>query len=533
MNLKYGFVALLVTAGLVTQSCSDFLQKDPLGRDTDQNFFNDANNAVLAINAAYDVASWDEGSDAVYNYIPHNYEWMFGDMLSDDSEKGSNPGDFPQLTELKEWRASAGNDQARAVWGNMYQGIYRANLVLQNIQNSPIDTTLKNRIIGEAHFLRGYFYSYLVRLYGGVPLFSAPVLPTEYRSAKRASVSETYAFIEADLNAAIKALPEKSGYGAGDVGRATKGAARGYLARAIMYQLGTDNSRNHTWQEVYDLTDAIVKSGQYSLTPNYAQIFEEEGENNMESVFEIQFSESNITWGQQKIGTQNNIIQNNRTTWGWGFNNPTQDLVNEFEPNDPRKPNTVYGNGDVVLGVKQVVPYPAENATGYLNRKAAIVKPNTPNSSPQNIRKLRYADVLLMKAEAAARTGKEGETRDILNQIRDRARKSTLPKGSVEGTLTYEPANTPATALPAISASVSGQALIDAVLHERRVELGMEALRFWDLVRTGRYFSKLPATVRAAAQSKSITTNTVNPIPVLPIPINEVQSWGLQQNPGY
>jgi len=532
MKLKHSIVAILIASGLGMQSCSDFLQKDPLGRDTDQNYFNTADNATLAVNAIYDAASYDEGSDATGNYIPHTYEWMFGDLLSDDSEKGSNPGDFPTLTDLKQWRAATGNDQARATWTNMFMGVYRANVVLQNLPSAPIDETLKNRLMGEAYFLRGYFYFYLTRLYGGLPLLNEPLLPTQYRSTTRASLSETYAFIEDNFKKAIDMLPEKNAYAATDLGRATKGAARGYLARTLMYELGTDNTRNHTWQEVYDLTDAVAQSGQYGLTANYAEIFEEEGENNTESVFEIQFATSNITWGIQRVGTENNIIQNNRATWGWGFNNPTQDLVNEFEANDPRKPSTVYGNGDVVLGVKQRIDYPTENATGYLNRKAAIVKPDAPNQSPQNIRKMRYADVLLMKAEAAAHLGNEGVTRDILNQIRTRARNSTLPKGSVEGTMTYAPANTPATALPAIQSSVTGQALLEAVWHERRVELGMESLRFWDLVRTGRYFSKVAATVQAAAQSHSIA-GSVNPVPVLPIPINEAQSWGLQQNPGY
>ncbi len=526
MKFKHIIVASLIVTGGLMQSCSDFLEKEPLGRDTDVTFFNDANNAILAINAAYDAASWDEGSDAVYNYIPSNYEWMYGDILSDDAEKGSTPDDYPALIQLKSWQASGNNDVIRGTWSNIFQGIYRTNVVLQRMSGSTIDAALKARIEGEAHFLRAYFYFNLVRVYGGMPVFSAPVEPSAYSSQKRASVSETYAFIEADLKQAIELLPEKNGYSASDVGRATKGAARGYLARAIMYQLGTDNTNNHTWQEVYDAANAVVSSGQYSLTPNYATIFEEEGENNSESVFEIQFLSTNVDWDDAKVGTTSNIYQNNRSTWGWGFNNPTQSLANEFEANDPRKPNTLYGNGDVVLGVKQVIDYPGQNATGYLNRKAAIAAPATPKSSPQNGRRMRYAEVLLMKAEAAAHTGKEQEARDILNQIRDRARKSTLPKGAVLGSPdVYASANVPATALPPVTAS--GQALLTAILHERRVELGMESLRFWDLIRTGQYVSKFPAAGAHTVQG------TVNPIPVLPIPINEVQSWNLTQNPGY
>jgi hypothetical protein len=186
----------------------------------------------------------------------------------------------------------------------------------------------------------------------------------------------------------------------------------------------------------------------------------------------------------------------------------------------------------VVLGIKQEIRFPDENATGYLNRKAATVKPTEAKASGQNIRKFRYADVLLMKAEAAVNTGKEQEVRDILNQIRARARNSGKQKGSIEGTLTYEPSDAPPNTLPPIPNTVTGPALKAAVIHERRVELAMEQLHFFDQVRWGTYMNALPTNIRTAALSHSITGG-VNPIPVLPIPIIEVQSWGLAQNPNY
>lgn len=529
---KYSFPALLIAAFMLLQGCSDFLDKEPLGRETDTNYFSDSTNSILAINAVYDVSSYDEGSDGLGNYLPHNYEWMWGDVMSDDSEKGSTPSDFLDIQNLKEWRALATNTPVSGVWGNLWIGIYRANWVLKNIEAAPISTSLKNRIAGEAHFFRAYYYFYLVRLFGGMPLFSEPVKTSEYSTTKRSSLPETYAFIEADLNQAITLLPEKSGYAAADLGRATKGAARGYLARAIMYQMGMDNTNNHTWQQVYELTDAVSTSGQYGLTANFAAIFDEISENNIESIFEIQAKESGQTWGPIKTGVTNNVIQNNRATWGWGFNNPTTNLVSAFEANDPRKAMTVYGNGDVLFGVKQTIAYPAENSTGYLNRKAAIVQPAQASASGQNIRRMRYAEVLLMKAEAAARTGNEIVARAAINEIRARARKSTLPLGSTIGGSTYDPTNIPATALPDITSAVTGQALIDAILHERRVELGMESLRLWDQIRTGTYINSLTGDIKTRAQARSIA-GSVNPIPVLPIPLNEVQTWGLQQNPGY
>ncbi len=526
MKIIYQSIFIVATT-LVVTGCQKILDKSPIGIQTETNFFLDPAQAVLGINGAYDVASWDEGPGS-----GHNYEWMYGDVLSEDAEKGSTPADFPTITAMKEWRADPANTPASSTYNNMWQGIFRANTVILNLSAAKWDQQLKNRIMGEAYFLRGYYYFYLARLFGGMPLFDEPVKPSQFGTTPRKNLSETYKFIETDFKKAAELLPEKSAYAAADLGRATKGAANAYLARAILYQLGTDNANNHTWQEVYDITKTIINSGQYALLANYAQLYEDEGENGSESIFEIQCKSSSEGWGPIKSGTTNNIIQNSRKLWGWGFNNPTTNLANEFEANDPRLECTMYKNNDIVLGIKQIVEYPDQNATGYLNRKAAIVKPLEAKASGQNLRKFRYADVLLMNAEAAANTSKESEARDILNQIRARARNSSKQKGSIEGTLTYEPTSIPANALPDIASTVSGAALKTAIMHERRVELAMESLHFWDQVRWGTYMNSLSTSIKTQALKRSITGG-VNPIPVLPIPQIEVQSWGVAQNPGY
>lgn len=534
--MKIKQIARILTVGALaslTLGCQDYLEKEPLGNVTQENLFQDPVNAVQAINGVYDVTSWDEGPKWGNGpYIGHVYEWMFGDVMSDDAEKGSTPSDFDALQELKEWRATPGNAPIAPLWSHNFTGIARANVVINNVDAGSINDELKQRLKGEALFLRAYFYFYLVRTFGGVPLFSERVLPSEAANVQRASIAETYAFIEQDLRAAIELLPEKSGYAAADLGRATKGAAQAYLARAIMYQLGTVNGNNHTWQEVYDLTNAITTGGQYSLLPNFAAVHQIEGSNGPESIFEIQFFSSSEGYGPIKTGTTNNVFQNNRKTFGYGFNNPTQNLVNEFEANDPRLPVTVIKNGDVVLGIVNTID-PSENATGYLNRKVAILQPRENKSGDQNIRKFRYADVLLMKAEAAANTNRAAEAVTLVNQVRQRARASTKPKGTTVGSLTYEPANVPAGTLPDLAAGLSGQALLTAIWHERRVELAEEALRYWDLIRTGRYVPGLPPAVQARCLARSITQGVVNPTPLLPIPLVEATTWNIQQNPGY
>jgi len=521
---KFFFLSAFI---LVSAGCEKVLDKKPIGIQTEENFFLDPTQAVLGINGVYDVTSWDEGPGS-----GHNYEWMYGDVMSEDAEKGSTPSDFPTITDFKNWTVDPANSPSGSTYFNQWQGIFRANTVIKNLDIATWNPALKNRIMGEAYFLRGYFYFYMARLFGGMPLFNAPVIPSQFGTTPRADLAATYKFIEADFKKAKELLPIKSAYATADIGRATSGAAASYLARVIIFQLGTENKNNHTWQEVYDLTNEVVASGQYSLLANYAQIFEDEGENSSESIFEIQCKATAEGWGSIKAGTTNNIIQNSRKLWGWGFNNPTTNLANEFEANDPRKAATMYADGSIVLGIKQVIDFPNENATGYLNRKAAILKPLEAKASGQNMRKMRYADVLLMKAEAAQNLNKDQEARDILNLIRTRARNSSKPKGSIEGSLTYEPTGVPANTLPPIANSVSGPALKTAIMHERRVELAEEALHYWDQVRWGTYMNSLSASVRSKAMSHAITGG-VNPIPVLPIPQTEVQSWGLQQNPGY
>lgn len=529
---------LALTALVVlSQGCKNFLDKQPLGSTTQTSLFSDPVNAVQAVNAIYDAASWDEGPKWGYGpYTGHMYEWMFGDVMSDDAEKGSTPSDFTPITELKTWTATPSNGIIATLWSHSFTGIGRANTVINNVDGGTIDAALKSRLKGEALFFRAYNYFYLVRLFGGVPLFEQAVLPTDAANVKRSSIADTYAFIEKDLKAAAALLPEKNAYAASDNGRVTKGAANAYLARVILYELGTVNAASHTWQDVYDLTSTVISSSQYSLEPNYAAIHQEVAENGVESIFEIQFAVSPEGYGPIKTGTTNNVFQNNRKTFGYGFNNPTQGLYNEFESNDPRQLVTFIKDQDIVLGILNKVDL-SENDTGFLSRKVAIIAPPQNKASGQNIRKLRYADVLLMKAEAAAQLGKSSEAIALVNQVRDRARASTKPPGTTLGSMSYLPANVPASTLPPLSAGLTGQSLLTAIWHERRVELGEEALRYWDLVRTGRYLGVLPNTatnnVRARCLTHITTETSVNPFPLLPIEIIDAQTWGLTQNPGY
>lgn len=519
---------LLLLLSFLLFGCKKYLKKEPLGPAYDANYFNsDPSHPTLAVNAIYDAISWDEGGRAGETGA---YELIFGDICSDDAEVGSISGDalVISLQQLKDWNANSSSKFPRGVWVNMYAAVARANYVLTYIDGATsISQSLKDRLKGEALFLRGYSYFYLARLFGGVPIIDHLLLNTEYGKIKRATLAQTYAFAEADWNRAKELLPIS--YPASDAGRATKGAVLGYLARAKLYQMGTDNTNGRTWEEVYQLTSQIIQSGTYSLVPNYATLFEEESENGSESVFEIQYTdngsgESEGPWG---VGSYAEQLQTPRSVGGWGYNAPSKSLINEFEKGDPRLPNTVLRHGDILYGTKFTID-PAQDPDSALNRKANLPKkPSNLSNSPKNHRKMRFADVLLMHAEAAYHTGRFSEAIRDVNTIRARAKVSTLPKGAIEGNPNeYPEVNVPESALQPISSNLNGQDLLNAIWHERRVELGMEALRFWDLVRTNRYLSIYPN-----ASSHSIS-GSVNKIPVFPIAQTEVQ-FNIEQNPGY
>lgn len=547
---------LTLAAGLILLSgCNNFLDLKPQGQENSENYLNTKEGAIRAVNGIYDLLGQSEGKAPDGRWLAHHHEFFFGSMITDDTEKGSKPSDMPDLISLIEWTIDPSSALSDAFWIHGFWGVSRSNYVLKNLPASPIDETLKNRLMGEAYFMRGYYYFYLLRVFGGVPVFEEPVQPSEYGKVARASVHETFIQIEKDFQKAITLLPERSEYPAADLGRATKGAARAFLARMLMYQIGVDTQCERTWKDVQDQTSAIIKSGEYQLMSNFAAIFEDESENNSESVFEIQALEGASGDAPASTGTayfyfQANRVENKGANTGYGFNNPTQDLVSAFEPTDPRLSTTVYGvgfNNEVLYGQKMKFDR-AQQGSDYLNRKAALPeKPNQVKSGGRNIILMRYADVYLMHAEACFHMNDEGNARFYLNEIRKRARNSTLCKGYNEGSPKSYPAPTVAPQLKDVTAS--GQNLLEAIWKERRLELALENIRAWDLIRTGKFLEvsgKVKDTDRigngnneeqrytdysAKCQRHCITGKDGVKIPVLPIPLTEVQSWGLEQNP--
>lgn len=522
-KILLSLIALIILFG--NTSCSDFLDQPLLGQNIDTpEYYNNEENAWLALGGCYHTLA--------YNTEYCAFRWVYGDIRSDDSEKGGGGAtDIVDMQYLKDWDILATNSYSSGGWGANYSSIHATNTFIERMKVADFNEKLIKQYVSEAKFIRAFSYFTLVKYFGDVPLFVQPVDPNNLKGVKREKFELVLEQIDKDLTEAASTLPES--YPTTEVGRITSGAAKALHARVIMYSIGIFKSKPETaWQEVYNLTDAVIKSSIYNLHPNYAQIFEMEGENCSESVFELQFKTTKNGWGVNQgnpgdifVGTKGK----NNGSWGWGFNCPTQDLANEFEPKDPRLYATIYG-GDVATyqyGKEEGVKKESHN-TGFTSRKLAVDPANRPteqSDGPSNVRVIRYSDVLLMKAEAAFYLNKEAETRALINQVRNRARASSYPKGYLKDQNVYSPTGF-INNLPDIPASVQGVDLLKALKHERRVELAIEGLRYWDLVRWGEYRDILPADVKTRFDKRQLRG-----VPVIPIPETEVVSWGLEQNP--
>lgn len=482
-NKNIVLMSLMLLAFL---SCNDndFLDVNP-SKETTEQALSSPTAATELVNAVYNkFLNWNESSFA-WNGV--------SSMTSDDADKGSDPGDTGGDKDLMDALTFTTTSLSfNEVWEANYQGIARANQALKFLPDLAIDETLKKRLIGESKFLRAMFYFRLGQMFGGVPLIkSVPDIQNQEdinAANTRVTRKEIYEFVIADLTEAAADLPTQ--YGSADLGRATKGAALALLAKVNMYNL-EDPDR---WQKVKDLTTQVMGLG-YDLTTNYEDIWKESGENNIESIFEIQARGETPNKGVEGYF----VTQGARGAggWGWGFNTPTQDLADAYEPNDARRDATIIFRGETLwdgLLVPNTVSNPMYNQKAYVSKTAETFNGNDWDSN-KNIRILRFAEVLLMNAEAAIEVG--GDAATPLNRVRNRAGLGNAP-------------------------------VVDkaAVWKERRVELAFEHDRYFDLVRQGR------AGVVLRAHGKNFVDGKHE---LFPIPQTQIDLSGglLTQNPGY
>lgn len=487
-------ISILLTPFLfIAYGCEDFLQKDPQGELTQEGFPVSQSDALLATNAVYSsIREWAYNSGG----------FPITDIMSDDAHKGSNPNDQrPTVDPYDKFTFTTAQDGLDRWWSTLYQGIKHANVVITKVPSIEMDAALRDRYVAEARFLRGLFYFDLVRAWGGVPMITE--LNPSLKVA-RSTKEEIYTLIISDLQFAVTNLADKSDLETGDIGRATSGAARSLLAKAYLFQGDFVNA------EKYALD--VINSDEYDLEPVFSNANSNAGEHGMESVFEVGALEVEGAGGNQYANTQGVRGSPNR---GWGFNRPSFDLRNSFEPDDPRLNATIIDLGETLDGVLILGDgtTPDETFDEFINlievecynQKVWYPGTNTITQFGHNRRLIRYADVLLMAAEALNENDKPAEALLYLNQVRERAREGN-----------------PAI-LPDIT-ETNKELLRDIILIERRHELALEGHRFWDLIRTG----KAPAVL---GQLGFVTGKHE----LLPIPQNEIDiSQGtLLQNPDW
>lgn len=479
---------------LIIAGCSDdFLERKPKGQLTYDTFFETSDHAIWATNAVYQkFRTWEM---TAFPFIG------ITDIISDDADKGSFELDAPYVLELDQFTFDATNAAITQAWQGTYQAIFRANLAIENIPGIDMNGALKDRLIGESKFLRAYAYMRLVQWFGDVPLVNRILTDEEYYNQPRASKEEIYNFIETDLLDAINVLPEKSDYASADLGRATKGAARGMLAK--LYMIRQD------FGKAVEQTEAIITSGEYTLLTRYSDNFLPVGEHGSESIFEI----SAVASQAAVVGpgaTPFNMIQGVRgvPNLGWGFNRPSDDLVASYEPGDPRRQATIIYVGEVLPDGSTIVQDNPEVLNERYNQKAWVpAHSGLQDNGPGNIRVLRYADILLLAAEALNETGNSAKALEYLNMVRARAR----------GTNNF--------ILPDVTTMDQAE-LRERIYAERRVELAMEQHRWFDLARWGRIADEMGPMF----PNFSATKHTL-----LPIPQSEIDLTGgiIGQNPGY
>ncbi|GHN02737.1 membrane protein [Cytophagales bacterium WSM2-2] len=493
----------LITGGIIAiiTSCSSSFLDVPL-----QGGITTANDPTLAQKLVTGVYSSLLQGDSWGNGDVHGFAFLsVTSIISDDADKGSTPSDQAvPVGDIDNLTLTSTNKFCETLWGGHYISIGSANRAIDQLANASIDAAVKTQLTAEVRFLRGYLYFNMVRMFGGVPLVlrvpaDAADANTDYFIV-RSTAAQVYDAITEDLQFAIDNLPLKS---QSAVGHANKGAAQTLLAKVSMYQ--------GKWDKVLSLTNAVITSNQYQLLPDYATIWKQSGDNSIESIFEIEMGSFN----------NNNLDIDNYTVcqgprvggkggWddlGWGFNNPSTSLVNAYETGDLRKNATIIfiDNSGTYKGTtlwdgfripsSDSVQNLRYNYKAYTSRTKETFANIGDKNRPKNIHILRYAEVLLMNAEAALHQG--GDVATPLNKVRQRA--GLTAKGS------------PTEA---------------DIWQERRVELAMEHDRFWDLVRQGRAAQVMIASGKPFVAGKH---------ELLPIPNSQVLLSGnkLTQNPLY
>jgi len=493
---KIIYISLIIVAFFLA-SCSDFLDKEPY-EDPSAEVLSDKESAMALVNGAYQPLQRPK----LYNMRI----WTL-DIIAGNSEVGAGGGtDGIETVDIANFVTATDNAAALDIWRGPNPGILYCNTVLESVPSMDIEQSLKNRCIGEAKFLRAHYYFILVQLFGDVPLAVTTPKPGDNLKPTRTDKMTIYnEVIIPDLKEAIELLPPREEYSGSDIGRASKGAAAGMLAKVYL-TLGR-------YSESLEMCNRVETLG-YTLNPDYSDCFggEARNKNTEESLFEVQYygltkadfwnDENQACWLSTYMGPRNS---------GWvggayGWNQPTQEFADLYEVGDLRKDKTILYEGGSPFDGKTYKSNMSN--TGYNVRKFLVPLSVSPdyNTNSASVVVLRYADVLLMKAEALNELGQTSEAVEPLYQVRKRA--GLTHRADVEG--------------------LTQDRMRDKIREERRIELAFEGHRWFDMIRWdgGQYaLDFLHSIGKINASRKHL---------LFPIPQKEIDTNpNLKQNPGY
>jgi len=491
-NIKIFAAFLLLFAG-----CESSLNQDPIGQITPDQIDREPSVQTVesSVNSSYQLMSntlniignwnWAEGK------VLRN-DFILDDIASGDMNKKWQPdGDQAWMDRVGNFNFTPTNQAFQGIWSYDYEGISRTNRAISDLTNDEImsqvnmDQSLRDRLLGEVYFLRAFYYFDLVTNFGGVPLILQPLdnFDSAFEKAQRVEEAQVWDQIRTDLSKAEQLLPNQKYSSSSEPWRVSIGAAIAMQAKVALF--------NENWQDVIDTIDRLQGLNFYSLNDNYFHSF---------SVAQ-EYQEDEVIFSYNHQANQTPSKGNGLgALMGWGFIAPTDDFVNEFEENDPRLAYTVDIDDKVIHKL--------------LGSTTDEYKGNA--DSPGNRVFIRWADVLLWKAEAYLETGNYAQSVVLINRIRERAR--TTP--------TIDGGQPPQGTLPDRNENSTDEGQIrDWLIHERRVELGFESHRFNDLQRWG----------IAQKVLNEMGINYMDRHDLYPIPQSEIDKSGgeMRQNDGY
>ena len=494
MKININLLLSLLTGAILMTGCSKDLQENPNTFIAPNDFFTSADQCTQAVNGVY---------SSLYSVYGAVNFWQVTDLGTDLIVTAD-----AQNLLWNNFTFNSGNTGASGMWSTLYGAIKNANMVINRVGKANIDTALRARLVGEAKFLRALYYFDLSNIFGDVPLWTEELDAATVGKLKRSPLADVRAQVIKDLTEAAAALPLK--YAATDVGRATQGAALALLAKVYLY--------NKDWANTVSAALQVVQANQYSLLPNYADVFDiqDRYKNNAESIFEVQFRRDPTTNNNVKTHAMVTyymmaIDPNNKTYAGVDFGNttivgfyvmcPTLKLDSMFEPNDQRK-NVVLGFG---YNGQTFNRWPRPNHPWFGSKFWDLQA--TGQVSGKDLYVLRYVDVLLMLAEAYNEQGNAAGSITYLNKVRERAGLTDLPAGESQDSLRSE------------------------VMKERGIEFVGEFQRRWDLARWG----ILQQAIQSIPDDNPIGAANIQPYMALfPIAATDIViNPNLTQNPGY